>query len=69
MTFPYSCWVYILKHKLDFFILFKSFKDLVENEYGRKLNILTYDNDGEYVMDEIIQYFEYAGIQMQHSIP
>ena len=69
MTFPYFGWVYILKHKLEFFVLFKSFKDLVENQSGRKLKILRYDNDGEYVMHDIIQYFEYAGIQMQHPIP
>ena len=42
---------------------------MVENEYGRKLKILRFDNGGEYVNSEFIQYCEDVGSQMQHSIP
>ena len=43
---------------------FKVFKDLVENQSGRKLKILRSDNGGEYVNSDFIQYCEDAGIQM-----
>ena len=42
---------------------------MVENQSGRKLKILRFDNGGEYVKSEFIQYCKDAGIQMQHSIP
>ena len=63
------CWVYFLKHKFEVFGLFKVFKDLVENQHGRKLKILIFDNGGEYVKSDFIQYCKYASIRMQHSIP
>ena len=51
------------------FGLFKVFKALVENQCGRKLKVLRYDNGGEYVKSEFIQYFKDSSIQMQNSIP
>ena len=42
---------------------------MVENQYGRKLKILRYENGGEHVKYEFIQYFVDVGIQSQHSIP
>ena len=39
-------WVYFLKHMSEVFGLFKVFKALVENQYGRKLKILRSDNGG-----------------------
>ena len=52
--FSRYCWVYFLKHKSEFFGLFKVFKALVENQSGRKLKVLKYDNGGEYVKSEFI---------------
>ena len=63
------CRVHFLKHKSEFFGLFKVFKALVENQSGRKLKALRSDNGGEYVKYEFINYCADAGIQMQHSIP
>ena len=63
------CWVYFLKHKSEFFYLFKVFKALVENQSGRRLKILRYDNGGKYAKSKLIQYCEYVGIHMHHSIP
>ena len=63
------CWVYFVKHKSQVFGLFKVFKALVENQYGRKLKILRYENGGDYVKSNFIQYCQYVGIQMHHSIP
>ena len=62
-------WVHFLKHKSKVFGLFKVFKALVENQSVRKLKVLRYDNGGEYVKYEFINYCADAGIQMQHSIP
>ena len=67
--FSRYCWVYFLKHKSEFFYLFKVFKALVENQFGRKLKILRSDNGGEYLKSKFIQYCKDAGIHMQHSIP
>ena len=58
LTFIYEfsryCWVHFLKHKFEVFGLFKVFKALVENQSGRRLKILRYDNGGEYVKSEFI---------------
>ena len=43
-----------IKHKSEVFGLFKVFKDLVENQSGRKLKVLRFDNGGEYVKYEFI---------------
>ena len=67
--FSRYCWVYFLKHKSEIFGLFKVFKALVENQSGRKLKILIFDNGGEYVNSKFNQYCKDAGIHMQHSIP
>ena len=68
LTFIYDvsryCWVYFLKHKSEFFGLFKVFKALVDNQSGRKLKVLRSDNGGEYVKSEFINYCADAGIQM-----
>ena len=73
LTFIYEfsryCWVYFLKHKFEVVGLFKVFKALVENQFGRRLKILIYDNAGEYFKFAFIQYCEDVGIQMQYSIP
>ena len=42
--FSRYCWVYFLKHKSEVFGLFKVFKDMVENQFGRKLKVLRSDN-------------------------
>ena len=47
--FSRYCWVYFLKHKSEVFDLFKVFRALVENQSGMKLNMLRYENGGEYV--------------------
>ena len=67
--FSRYCWVYFLKHKFEVFDLFKVFRAFVENQYGRKLNILRSENGGKYVKSDFIQYYKDVGIHMQHSIP
>ena len=41
-------WVYCIRHKYDMFYTFKKWKDLVENETGKILKCLKFDNGGEY---------------------
>ena len=41
-------WVYCIKRKSDVFDTFKKWKALVENETGKRLKCLRYDNGGEY---------------------
>ena len=53
-------WAYFLKHKYEFFDLFKVFKALVENQSGRNIKILKSDNGGECVNSNCIQYCEYV---------
>ena len=67
--FSRYCWVYFLKHKFEVFDLFKVFRALVENQFGRKLKILISDNGGEYFKSDLIQYCKYVGIQIHHLIP
>ena len=62
--FSRYCLVYFLKHKFEVFGLFKVFKALVENQFGRKLKVLRSDNGGEYVKYEFIQYCEDVGHHM-----
>jgi hypothetical protein len=47
----YSCytWVYFLRQKSNVFEHLKDFKDLVETQIGKKINILCKDNGGEYI--------------------
>ena len=67
--FSRYCRVYFLKHKSEVFDLFKFFKAFVENQSGRRPEILRSENGGEYVKSDFIQYCKYFGIQMRHSIP
>ena len=39
-------WVYCIRHKFDVFATFKKLKALVENDIGKKLKCLIYDNGG-----------------------
>ena len=54
--FSRYCWVHFLKNMSEVFYLFKVFRALVENQSGRKLKVLRYDNGGEYVKYDFIQY-------------
>ena len=61
------CWVQFMKHKSEFFGLFKVFKALVEKQCGRKLKALRYENGGEYVKNEFINYCSDAAFYPLHT--
>ena len=52
--FSRYCWVHLLKHKSEVFDLFKVFRALVENQSGRKLKTIRYDNGADYLKSEFI---------------
>ena len=56
--FSRYCWVYFQKHKSEVFDLFEIFRALVENQSGRKIKILRYDNGGEYLNSNFINFLE-----------
>jgi hypothetical protein len=61
--FSRKVWVYLLKRKVDVFIVFKQFRDLVEKSTGRSIKCLRTDNGGEYTSMEFKNYCKEAGIE------
>lgn len=49
--FSKKTWIYFLKNKDELFSRFKVFKALMENQTGRKIKILRFDNGGEYTLN------------------
>ena len=62
-------WVFFIKKKSKVCEKFFELKALIENAFGIKINILRYDNGGEYVNNYLLKIFSQSGIQFQHSIP
>ena len=65
--FTRMCWVFFLKEKSEAFQKFKTFKILVENEIGKKLKCLRFDNGGEFTSKEFNLFCENNGIKRQFS--
>ena len=61
-------WVYCIRHKFDVFSTFKKWKYLVENETGKKLKCIRYDNGGEYCSKEFDSNYSYNGIHREKTI-
>jgi transposase InsO family protein len=55
--------------KYHVFDTFKKWKDLVENEIGKRLKCLRSDNGGEYCSKEFDDYFSYHGIHREKTVP
>ena len=53
-----KCWVYILKRKSEAFDHFKEWKELVERETGKMVQIFRTDNGGEYFSKEFEGYLQ-----------
>jgi transposase InsO family protein len=52
----------MLKRKVDVFIVFKQFRDLVEKSTGRFIKCLRIDNGGEFTSMEFENYCKEFGI-------
>ena len=61
-------WVYCIQKKSDVFNTFKKWKDLVENEIGKKLKCLRSNNGGEYCSKEFDDYCSSNGIHRQKTV-
>lgn len=50
--FPRKTWIYFIRTKDEVFSRFQEFKDLVENQTGRKIKVLRFDNGGKYTSND-----------------
>ena len=54
-------WIYFLKAKSEVFKRFRELKTLMENQIGKKIQVLRTDNGGEYTSNE--------GINKENTVP
>ena len=64
-----KCWIYFLKLKSEAFAKFKEFKSLVENQLGKRIQIIRSDNGGEYESHEFESFYKRVGIKRQLIVP
>ncbi|GKB34440.1 retrotransposon protein, putative, ty1-copia subclass [Tanacetum coccineum] len=62
-------YVYLLKHKHEFFETFKVFKNEVENQIGKTIKAIRSDRGGEYISQEFKDYLKANGIVQQLTPP
>jgi hypothetical protein len=62
-------WIYFLKTKDEVFDRFKEFRALVENQSGRRIQVLRSDNGGEYTSNEFVEYCVVEGIKKELTVP
>jgi len=62
-------WFYLMKSKDELFTKFQEFKVEVENLTERRINILRFDNGGEYTSKEIIAFCKESGIKRELIVP
>jgi len=62
-------WIHYLKHKDEAFAMFKNFKALVESQTGKKIKLLRFDNGGEYISNEFIEFCGKEGIKEETTVP
>jgi transposase InsO family protein len=62
-------WIYFLKTKDEVFDRFHEFRTLVENQTGRKIQVLRSNNGGEYTSKEFVDYCTATGIKKELIVP
>lgn len=62
-------YTYFLKSKDETFRYFQEFKQLVENETGKKIKVLRSDRGGEYMSSIFQEFLKANGIKHQKTIP
>lgn len=67
--FSRRIFVYFLKAKSEVLRTFKTFKQHVEKQTGRKIKVLRSDNGREYVNKEFDNFLESEGISRQLTVP
>ena len=56
------CWIFFLKRKSDAAVTLHSFFNLVERQHDLKIKRIRTDNGGEYVNNELKEFFAVNGI-------
>ena len=64
-----TMWVYVRKRKSEVFDRFQKWKDLVENDSGKKLKVLRTDGGGEYTSTEFEDNLQLAGVRHEQTVP
>jgi transposase InsO family protein len=54
---------------MQVFNRFREFRDLVENQIGKKIKVLRSDNGGEYTSNEFKEFCKEAGIKRELTVP
>ena len=54
-------WIYFLKVKSEVFKRSQEFKDLVENQTGKRIKVLQLENGGEYASREFVDFCTMQG--------
>ena len=62
-------WVLPCDSKSKFLPIFKVFKRTVETELGQKIAFLHCDNGGEYISNDLRQFANQEGMQIQYTVP
>jgi transposase InsO family protein len=62
-------WIYFMKTKDEVFSKFQEFKALVENQTGKKIKVLRFDNGGEYTSKDFDAFCREARIKRELTIP
>jgi len=60
-------WILFLKHKSEALEKFKTFKNLAENQIGRRIKCLRSDRGGEFISDDFNEFCHEYGIRRQFS--
>ncbi|KAM1789243.1 hypothetical protein ACFX11_039423 [Malus domestica] len=73
VTFIDDCtqmtWLYLLKHKSDVFMVFKTFHTMVQTQFSTRIRILRFDNGSEYVNNDFTHYLTNHGIFHETTCP
>lgn len=66
VTFVDDCsratWLYLLKHKSDVTVAFKSFPSMVCTQFNTKIQIMRLNNGGEYLSRDLTSFLDMVGI-------
>ncbi|GJX11005.1 retrotransposon protein, putative, ty1-copia subclass [Tanacetum coccineum] len=62
-------YVYLIKHKHEVFVMFKTFQNKVENQLGKTIKALQSEQGGEYLSQEFLYHLRSHGIISQLTPP
>ncbi|MCY6525039.1 hypothetical protein, partial [Actinobacillus pleuropneumoniae] len=67
--FSHKMWIYLRKTNDEVFTKFQEFKVEVENLASQKIDILRFDNGGEYTLKKLVAFYKKVGIKRELIIP